>query len=342
MKLKLMKKIFDLFEFFEIDSYYEAQTMIVSRCPVHEGDNQTAFNINTDEENEDHYGKWFCNTKNCHTNKPGKDILSLVWMLLEKKFGKTFSFPEVLDFCNKFCSDVSVDVNKASTAHNNNPIDKLLKLDSKKPSSSNNTNITSEVVRRHLVFPAQYYINRGFSQEVLDAFDIGVCLKPESQMYKRVVFPVYDHNDKYMVGCVGRTICDDPRKWINQKGFNKSNHLYNYGKAIKHIKRADAIILVEGQGDVIRLNEAGIHNAVGMFGSKISDSQEFLIQRTSASNVVIMADNDHAGHECTKDLISRLKYLFNIYTVELTKNDIGDMTVDEINNFLKPQIQGKF
>lgn len=336
-----MKKIFDLFEFFGIDSYYESQTMIVSSCPVHRGDNQSAFNINIEEENENHYGKWFCNTKNCHNNKPGKDVLSLVWMLLEQKFDKSFVFPEVLEFCNKFCSDVSVDVKNIGVS-NNNAIDKLLKLDSKKPTSSVHTNITSQIVRSNLIFPAQYYLDRGFSKEILDVFDVGLCLRPDSQMYKRVVFPIYDQDDKYMVGCVGRTICEDSRKWINQKGFNKSNYLYNYGKAMKHIKRSDSIILVEGQGDVIRLNEAGIHNVVGMFGSKISDSQEFLIQRTSASNVVIMADDDPAGHECTKDLISRLKYLFNIHTVELTKNDIGDMTVNEINGFLKPQIQGKF
>ena len=79
-----------------------------------------------------------------------------------------------------------------------------------------------------------------------------------------------------------------------------------------------------------------------MFGSKISDSQEFLIQKTGVSNIVIMADNDDAGNICTKDVTERLKYLFNIYTVKLPKNDIGDMSIDEINNIIKPQIEGKY
>jgi len=177
---------------------------------------------------------------------------------------------------------------------------------------------------------------------VLDFFDVGLCTKYQSQMYQRIVFPVYDEDDKYMVGCTGRTINNNPRKWINQKGFNKSNFLYNYGKAIEHISSSATIILVEGQGDVIRLWEAGIKNAVGIFGSKISDAQEFLIQKTGVANIVIMSDNDAAGEACRKDIQERLQYLFNIDHVILEKKDVGDMTVEEINKIIKPQIKGKF
>lgn len=339
----MMKKIFDLLQFFDIDEYYESNNLIISACPIHDGDNQTAFNINVDEDHEDHYGKWFCNTKHCHDSKPGKDVLSLVWCLLEKKYDKEFKFTEVIKFCKDFCSDVAIDDSNISIYSNTyNAIDKLLKIDLKKQGVKKDSKITKETVRKHLEFPAEYYLRRGYSKEILDIFDIGICTNPKSQMYQRVVFPVYDENDEYMVGCTGRTTCDDPRKWINLKGFNKSNFLYNYGKAMEHIQSKQTIILVEGQGDVIRLWEAGIYNAVGIFGSRISDSQEFLIQKTGVSNIVIMTDNDDAGHACAKDLNERLKYLFNIYTVYLTKKDIGDMTIEEINREIKPQIEGKF
>jgi 5S rRNA maturation endonuclease (ribonuclease M5) len=336
-----MKKIFDLFEFFGITDYYESNNLLISSCPIHDGNNSTAFNINIDEYNEEHYGKWFCNTKGCHNDKPGKDILSLVWMLLEKKYKKEIAFPEVVKFCNKFCADVIID-DSGINAIKNDVFDKLIKLQSRKILKENSSKIRRDVVRSRLKFPATFYINRGFSEEALNEFDVGLCTNPKSQMYQRIVFPVYDENDEFMVGCTGRTICDSPRKWINQKGFNKSNFLYNYGKAIEHIRTAETIILVEGQGDVIRLWESGIRNAVGMFGSKISDSQEFLIQKTGVSNIVIMSDNDQAGDICSKDITERLKYLFNIYTINLPKNDIGDMSIDEINNTIKPQIQGKY
>jgi len=336
-----MKKISDILEFFDINDYYESNNLLVSKCPVHDGDNMSAFNINIDEYNEEHYGKWFCNTKGCHDDKPGKDILSLVWMLLEKKYEQEITFPRVIKFCNDFCGDVSVDESLVST-YKNDAIDKLLRMESKKIRSKNESRITRAAVRNRLTFPAQFYIDRGFSEDVLNEFDVGLCLNPKSQMHKRIVFPIYDENDEFMIGCTGRTICDDPRKWVNQKGFNKSNYLYNYGKAMDHIKRTQTIILVEGQGDVIRLWEAGIKNAVGMFGSKISDSQEFLIQKTGVSNIVIAADNDDAGKACTSDIIERLKYLFNISILKLSKNDIGDMSIEEINKLIKPQIEGKY
>lgn len=335
-----MKKIFEIFEIFEVGEYYESNSLIVSRCPVHDGDNLCAFNINVDEENLEHYGRWFCNTKNCHDNKPGKDILSLVWMLLEKKLGKSIGFSEVLRFCKKLCKDVQV--NDVNIYISSDPIDKILKFESKIKTNNKNNRINRETVRKRLIFPAQFYIDRGFSPEALDLFDVGVCKNTQSQMYNRVVFPVYDETDTYMIGCTGRTICNSPKKWINQKGFNKSNFLYNYGKAMEQIKATQTIILVEGQGDVIRLWESGIRNAVGIFGSKISDSQEFLIQKTGASNIVIMTDNDDAGQSCAKDLQERLQYLFNICLIKMPKNDVGDMTIEEINEIIKPQIEGKF
>lgn len=339
--MKLMKKIFDLFEFFDIDEYYESNNLLISKCPIHDGDNFSAFNINIDDSNEEHFGKWFCNTKSCHENKPGKDILSLVWLLLEKKYEKQIQFPEVIRFCNKFCGSLKID-ESSIYLQKYDAIDKLLKLQSKKNAKNNNSKITRDLVRSRLIFPAQFYIDRGYSSSVLNEFDIGLCMNSKSQMYKRVVFPVYDENDEFMIGSTGRTICDDARKWINQKGFNKSNFLYNYGKAIGHIMRTDTIILVEGQGDVIRLWESGIRNVVGMFGSKLSDSQEFLIQKTGASNIIIMSDNDYAGDNCYKDIHDRLRYLFNIQKVYIPKKDIGDMTISEINNTIKNQIIGKF
>lgn len=161
-------------------------------------------------------------------------------------------------------------------------------------------------------------------------------------MHNRIVFPVYDSEEKYFVGSTGRTVVGDEKKWINQKGFNKSNYLYGYGKAFEHIRRADAIILVEGQGDTIRLYESGIKNVVGMFGSALSDSQEFLIQRTGVSNIILVPDNDDAGEKCKVDIYSRFKNLFNVKIVKYPHKDVGEMAVYEVNDIIKPQIKGRF
>lgn len=331
----MMRRFSDLLEYFDLsDSLFECDDLLVGCCPVHEGDNPSAFNINIDESEQGRYGRWFCNTKSCHDEKPGKDVISLTWMLLEKKRDKQLNFRKVIDFCEEFCSGVELNTeNQSATA----------KRKTKRKSITQGRKITRDRVRRHLTFPSQYYLSRGFTEEALNEFDVGLCIARESKMCGRIVFPVYDSDDTYMVGCIGRSVRQNSSKWINQKGFSKSNFLYNHGKAIKRIKETATIIVVEGAGDVIRLWEAGIRNAVGIFGSKLSDSQEFLIQSTGVSNIVVITDNDDAGNNCYQDIENRLGTLFTVSRVALGEfNDIGDMSVEEIDSDIKPQIKGKY
>ena len=330
--MKLMSKIFDIFDYFQICDYFTTDSMIISRCPIHDGDNTQAFNINIDP-NSEYYGAWFCNTKHCHNQ--GNDIIALVGSLLSEKTNKQFSFREVLRFANDFTKNVNLDF--SSSIVKQDTLSSILEKNSKIKTKGR---FTRKQVRDRLTIPCEYYLTRGFSSEVLDYFDVGTCEDPKSAMYKRAVFPIYDENDEYMISCVGRTICGDQRKWINKKGFNKSSFLYNYGKAIKEIGKSGTIILVEGQGDVIRLHEAQIKNSVGIFGSHLSDSQVFLLQKSGALNVVIMTDNDEAGNNCREEMKEKLRYSFNIFDVITPTNDIGDMSVAQINELIKPQMKG--
>lgn len=326
-----MKKVFDLFEYFGVD-FHENNGMIICPCPIHDGDNEVAFNINIDEDNE-FYGKWFCNTKKCHNERGGNDILSLSKRLLDKRARADTPFYEVIKFCESFVLGVSVDY--MNLALDSDPLNKLFLP---KKVIIQDDRITRKIVRERLKFPAHFYLNRGFCQESLDIFDVGVCDTLGKQMCNRVVFPVYDESDSFVVGSTGRTLINHPVKWLNQKGFNKSNYLYGYGMSCRHVKEKDSIILVEGQGDVIRMYEAGVKNVVGMFGSSLSDSQEYLIQKTGVSTVILITDNDEAGKKCEIEAREKLKYLFNIKTVSYPKKDVGEMTVQEIRDIIIPQL----
>ena len=334
LKMKLMTRISDLLSYFGVDDCFHSDVKITAPCPVHEGDNHTAFNINIDQD-DDFYGSWFCNTKRCHEG--GNDVIALVGKLLSIKLCEQISFAKVLKFCEDFVKDVDGDFSKPS--HKRDTLSSILAANSKLKTKGK---YNRSQVRSRLVFPCQYYLDRGYSAEALDHFDVGVCNDSRSEMYNRAVFPVYDESDEFMIGCVGRTICNDVKKWVNKKGFNKASFLYNYGKVLRDISRTSTIILVEGQGDVIRLYEAGIKNAVGIFGSNISDSQVFLLQKSGAFNIVIMTDNDDAGGVCRSKARDKLKLSFNVYDVVTPTCDVGDMTTEEINEIIKPQIQGLF
>lgn len=329
-----MTKIDDLLDLFEIDGYYKSGPLIVGNCPIHEGDNQSAWNLNLDEESN-HCGTWFCNTKACHKIK-GHDIISFVWLMKEKTDKKKYTFVDIIKFLSNFTKGIKVERSRV--------VDHLSDI-IQKTKKETTTKFTRSQVRQRLKIPAEFYLTnpnprRNFSIEVLDEFDVGLCDDPQSEFYNRVVFPVYEESSQTLVGCVGRAIHNDPRKWINKKGFNKSNHLFGLDKSIKHIQRTGVCILVEGQGDVMRLWEAGIRNAVGIFGASLSDSQEFLLQKTGALTIVIMTDSDEAGRRCRKEIREKLKHCFNIIDIEADEKDIGEMLVEEINEKIKPKLKG--
>ena len=55
-----------------------------------------------------------------------------------------------------------------------------------------------------------------------------------------------------------------------------------------------------------------------------------------------MTDNDDAGQKCRDEIKEKLKYSFNIYDVITPSNDIGDMTIEQIDETIKPQMKGLY
>lgn len=290
---------------------------MIACCPIHNGDNPTAFNINSDVTDE-YCGRWFCNTHKCN-EQYGGDMIGLIRGLMPKS-----SFAEVIKVAESFCDEKSVDF--TNDIYN----DIVLRGISKKPKG-----LTRDEVRKRLIIPPEFYIKRKFKEETLDKFDVGLCVTPNAPMYNRVVFPIYDPTGKVMVGCVGRTVVDDSEKWKNQKGFKKSEHLYNYHNALKRICQTGDVILVEGQGDALRIWQSGFENVVGIFGSKLHDTQELLLEKTGAMRLITFFDNDEAGHKCREDIDKKMSNLFEIKHLVPSGKDVGDMEDDEVKRILE-------
>ncbi len=284
---------------------------------MHGGDNPTAFNMNGDV-TDPYCGRWFCNTHKCHETYGG-DLIGFIKGAMEGS-----PFPKVLEVAEAFCDDDSVDF--VSDVYN----EVVLKTLPEKPKG-----LSKEEVRKRLIIPPQFYLDRKFSAQTLDKFDVGLCVTPGTLMYNRVVFPVYDPSGKVMIGSVGRTVVNDPQKWKNQKGFRKSEHLYNYHNALQRICQTGDIILVEGQGDVLRIWQSGFENVVGIFGSKLHDTQELLLQKTGAMRVITFFDNDEAGQKCREDCDQKLSGLFEVKHIIPDLKDAGEMEEDEVKRFLE-------
>lgn len=59
-------------------------------------------------------------------------------------------------------------------------------------------------------------------------------------------------------------------------------------------------------------------------------------------NVVILTDTDEAGEKAAESIKTKGGRRFNYYRPTISKKDIGEMTIEEINTELKPQIKGLF
>lgn len=304
---------------------------IVMPCPVHGGDNPEACCIFLTGTKQ--VGNWCCWTHACE-KEYGSDMLGFI------RGFKKINFYESVDYALHLLN-VDIDSIKevfiAHTIHKMNQITEEF-LKERTPVQSN---IKREDVIKNLEIPSKYFLSRGFKQSTLELFDVGDCNNPTKEMNGRAVVPIYDENYNY-VGCVGRDIYDtDDRKWKNSKGLKK-NILYGYNISQKDIERTKTIILVEGQGDVWKLYENNIRNAVGIFGVDISDDQLFFLDSLCLENMVILTDMDDPGRKAVQSIKNKCGRRFNYYVPTFEEKDVGSMTDKQIETVLKPQIKGLF
>ena len=316
---------------FNIDNLLSLNDKLIGPCPVHDGDNEFAFNINIDK-TCNYFGSWFCNSRKCHEDH-NNDMIGFIRAMLEKRLDKDVSFHETINYINGFIEGYETNLDLTD---NQDLITKIFHENKKEILIC-----SREVVKMGLEIPCPYYLKRGFSAEVLKEFDVGFCSSPQKPMFNRTVFPVYDRTNTSMVGAVGRSIEENPaKKWINSKGFHSGNSLYGYGKAFSHIKKNRSIILVEGQGDVLRMYESDIMNCVGLFGCKMTEQQSILLEEASVDNIILALDGDEAGQRGIKSIVDKYSRIFNIIQITMPSNDIGDLTIKEVDEMIKPQIQG--
>tara|TARA_Y100000389_G_scaffold99806_1_gene96567 strand:- start:37791 stop:38960 length:1170 start_codon:yes stop_codon:yes gene_type:complete len=356
----LCDNIEELLERFDIE--YSCNGKLLSMaCPIHGGDNATALNIYP--EGDTYRGNWKCRTHGCEEVFKGsvigfiRGILSRHKHNWEKSGDKTVSFQETLNFCLAF---INQDLDKISIDHTHRDKSKFV-------AAIKNTSHTSEkvengvarnVVRKHLDLKHPYYIDRGFSAEILDKYDVGYCSSKGKEMSSRIVVPVYDHDYHYMIGCTGRSIfdvcnkckhyhetdtkCPDKNvlflysKWRHSKGLKTQNYLYNIWFAKKFIKTTYTAVVVESPGNVWRLEEAGIHNSVAIFGSSMSDRQKMILDASGAMNIITIMDNDEAGQKAADKIKTKCCKTYNIKNIKIKASDIADMSIQEIDEEVKP------
>ncbi|MBI3574023.1 DNA primase [Candidatus Kaiserbacteria bacterium] len=131
--------------------------------------------------------------------------------------------------------------------------------------------------------------------------------KPEAQASRlydrfrgRIMFPMWDVSGR-VIGFSGRIFEDDPihpqAKYLNSPEtpvFDKSLSLYGIDRAKEGIRALGAVILVEGQMDLLAAHQAGYRNTVATSGTAFTERHAELLKRYTP-NLLISYDGDKAG-----------------------------------------------
>ncbi|PLS01180.1 DNA primase [Neobacillus cucumis] len=177
----------------------------------------------------------------------------------------------------------------------------------------------------------EYLLNRGFTQESIDKFQIGYSLNSWDFVYKfltkrdflpewmekagliikrerdgtyfdrfrdRIMFPIFDRHGN-TIAFSGRSLGADEPKYLNSPEtaiFNKSKILYNYHLAKPSIKKMQYAVLFEGFADVIAADRAGVENGIATMGTALTDEHITLL-RQNVQTITICYDSDKAGIE---------------------------------------------
>jgi len=358
----LCSRLDDLFDKLGL-SLHKTNKLYVGACPIHGGDNPSGLNL---YHSGDLPGKWRCNTHHCEAFFK-KTIVGFVrGILSHQKYdwmnpdsNRSASFKEAVDWCCNFIGQklwaIKVDDEELEKRAFASTVSVVTRAPAVPVSS-----VTRAHVRDRLHIPAEYFKLRGWSAEVLDRYDAGLCKDPTKPFYNRVVVPIYDNNYTCCVGFTARSIypqCNGCKlwhdqetfcnkyppqacsKWRNSDGFARESHLYNFWFAQRTIKTTGVVLLCEGPGDVWRLEESGFGQGVGMLGTSLSDQQQCILEASGAISVVILTNSDEPGNEAAEALTKQLHRLYRIFRPELPKKDLGEMQPSAVKELLSPLLE---
>jgi len=209
-----------------------------------------------------------------------------------------------------------------------------------------NREINEELIKE---FEIGVSIDSNLSKLLLSKYDKDLLLKTgiinensNETFINRIIFPIYDTNNK-LVAFSGRTYNNDSSsKYINSKEseiFKKGKVLYNYYKCKDEVRRSKTLIITEGFMDVIALYKNNIKNVVATMGTAITTDYANLIKKLS-NNVVLCFDGDNAGEKATISCINEL-IKHNIFPKVVRLKDldpdeyIKKYNVDKFENEIK-------
>jgi DNA primase len=151
-------------------------------------------------------------------------------------------------------------------------------------------------------YVSDFLQKNGFEKEII--IQTGTILKSKNGSYydrfrNRIMFPIDDVLGR-VIGFTSRVLPDDDEtqaKYINTPEtylYHKSSVLYGIDYAKQNIKQKDAVVVVEGNMDVIASFDSEINNVIAVSGTAMTDEHIKILKRYT-NNFILFFDSDDAG-----------------------------------------------
>lgn len=181
----------------------------------------------------------------------------------------------------------------------------------------------------------EYMIDRGFTEETLEAWDIG-----QDPLSGRITIPVRDEYSN-LVGFKARALdkYDFPKYLVlggQRYGFDSyevSKVLFGMNKA-KIPEEDGTVIIVEGELDCIAMHQHGFENTVATGSANFSSVQRDIMRRR-ADRVVLFYDSDEGGNKGVTRVIEMLEPYMSVMVVGDHEGDPPTMEKEQIELALK-------
>ena len=313
-------------------TYEDFGENIYCKCPIHESsDNPRAFSYSRNKQ------IWKCWTRDCQHDY-GNDIFGFIRGALSTQRGEDVDFRTALKWSCDLLNIKSTSNKKVKTEVTEDDLDKIIKI-------FNKTNISRKQEKVNidcsLDKPSKYFMSRGFSAHTLEHFDIGDC-QQKGKFKDRAIIPIHDTTGEHVIGAIGRSTKEyrNPKFLIYPTGFDKRSCFYNYHRAIDKANETSCLFVMEGQGDVWKMYESGVSNAVSLFGKTLSEEHMEKLQNLAITTLIILMDNDQVGREARIKIQRQLGRMYKLIFPRLPSKDVGDMSVKKIKSEILYNLKG--
>jgi len=318
-----------LLDSFDLD-YRRDGDNIFMKCPIHEGsDNPNGLSFSIEKQ------MWRCWTRGCHENL-SSDIWGFIKGVLD-----TDSFSDALrHVCKVYEVDGAKGFKQQTTQVPHGDFNTLVnRFRTKEQNKAKSQEVFIGPFPAKMLDGSPYFESRGFKKGTLSFFDVKDS--DSLVMRNRSIIPITYRGDT--VGFIARST----KEWVQPKylfsdGFRKTDYLYNYDNAIEKAQKVNCLFLVEGQGDVWKLYEAGVDNVVGLFGKDISKQQKRLLLNSGITRLVVLTDNDQAGRESKIKIKREMSRLFKLVFPKMHTKDLGNMFLEKIKKDILEDLKGYF